>query len=97
MFATKPVLPNFLKTLTIALFAFSGASTFAGQDKAQEEAIGEYNELKVEAMEAEEMVNELTDAEAEATGELEGMDDATTEVNDAAEQLKSEAKSLAEE
>ncbi len=90
MLSTKPVLPNFLKMLTIALFTVGSVSTFAGHHEA-EEAIGEYNEIKAEAMEAEDAVSELTDAEAEAT------DAATKEVMDAAEELKSEAQTLAEE
>jgi len=91
MVSTKQVLPNFAKSLMIALFTVGSVSVYADDHAAAaEEAIGEYNEVKAEAMEVEEAVSELTDSEA-------ALDEATDEAMDAAAELKSEAKSLAEE
>lgn len=45
MLSTKPVLPNFLKTLVITSMAFGSVAAFAG-DSEKEEKIGNLEDMK---------------------------------------------------
>ncbi len=89
MLSTKPVLPNFLKTLVITSMAFGSVAAFAGDDKKAEE-IGDLKDLKgkhaqkademAEKVDAEVLSSSLTDEAKEAMEKGEEMIDKVKEI-----------------
>jgi len=103
MLANKPVLPNFLKTLSIALFTLSTISAYA-DGHGDHKKIGDLKEMTSDAgaQAEEEAISELSDldtAAEELMSDAEGA--ATGEAAEAKEgimdDLKTKASSLAEE
>lgn len=94
MLSNKPVLPNFLKMLTITLFTLGSVSAFA--DGHGDKKIGELKDMKADkATQVEEAATpELSDLDAAAK---EAMADEATDADGAMDELKEKASSLADE
>ncbi len=92
MLSTKPVLPNFLKTLLITTMAFGSVAAFAGDHK-KGEKIGDLKDMKdKQTLKADEMSNKV-DAEVtktSLTAESKKMVDKGEKMADKAEKAKPE-------
>lgn len=90
MLSTKPVLPNFLKTLVITSMAFGSVAAFAGHHE-EGEKIGDLKDMKAKhSLKAEELTNQL-DADATAsslTEESENTMEKADSMLDKAEEIK---------
>lgn len=96
MLSIKPVLPNFLKILTVAIFACGSISAFA-DGHGDHKKVGDLKDMGADATKQveEAAIPELSDLDA-ASEEI-MVEDLGADTKDSMQELKEKASSLAEE